>query len=362
MTRTKELKDVQGAALIEARVRRAIAIHFDPDTGAPFWLDRQRTLGINARRNIRSLGDLQVLGEMRPADLSERPLLDYVPRRYHAELGGYILGQTGGTTGGGAWTIYRQDEFEEAFITPFTVAAEFLGFPRGERWLFVGPSGPHIIGKVVRQMAEGQGSPDPFSVDFDARWAKKLPEETLAMRRYLAHVVEQAKRIIEQQEIGVIFTTPAVLGSLGEAMSAAQRTRVRGLHYGGMELRPEILAHFQRDVFPNAVHVSGYGNTLFGCTLELSSELGRVPRYFPYGSRLILEVVSAEGPAVAPGEQGVVRFTRLDDSFLIVRMRERDAASAVLPPSDAPSGFRLAGVCNPHSPATLAPRQSKGLY
>ena len=41
---------------------------------------------------------------------------------------------------------------------------------------------------------------------------------------------------------------------------------------------------------------------------------------------------------------------------------ERDAASAVLPPSDAPPGFALAGVCNPHSPKSLAPRQSKGLY
>lgn len=352
----------QGASIIDAKVCRTIATHFDPDSGTPYWLDRQAALGINARRDIRSYSDLQMLGEMTPSALSERSLRDYVPRRYHAELGGYVVGQTGGTTGGGAWTIYRPDEFEEAFITPFTVAAEFLGFPRGERWLFVGPSGPHIIGKVVRQMAEGQGSPDPFSVDFDARWAKKLPEDTLALRRYLAHVVEQAMRVIAAQDIGALFTTPAVLGALAEAMSPAQRARIRGVHYGGMELRPELLAHFQRDLFPGAIHVSGYGNTLFGCTLELSCDLGRTPRYFPYGSRLVLEVVDAQGRAAAPGETGVVRFTRLDDSFLIVRMRERDAASAVLPPSDAPPGFTLAGVCNPHSPIMLAPKQSKGLY
>ena len=137
MTHTIERKNSQGPSLIDARVRRAIATHFDPDSGTPYWLDRQAALSINARRDIRSFSDLQILGEMNPSDLSERSLRDHVPRRYHAELGGYIVGQTGGTTGGGAWTIYRPDEFEEAFITPFTVAAEFLGFPRGERWLFV---------------------------------------------------------------------------------------------------------------------------------------------------------------------------------------------------------------------------------
>lgn len=362
MTRIDAPDAPSGSSRTDARVRRVIGIHFDPDLGTPYWLDRQSSLGIDARREVRSIGCLSLLGTMRPSELAERPLMDFIPRRYHAGLAGYVLGQTGGTTGGGAWTIYRPDEFEEAFITPFSVAAAHVGFPRGERWLYVGPSGPHIIGKVVRGLAGGMGSADPFSVDFDARWAKKLPEDSLGMRRYLSHVVEQAMGIIHVQEIGVIFTTPRVLGALSEAMTQSQRSRVRGLHYGGMELRAEVLLKFQREVFPNAVHLSGYGNTLFGCTLELSTGLGRVPCYYPYGTRLVLEVVDCGGKAVAPGECGVVCFTRLDESFLIVRMLERDAAITAAPMSGAPAGYVHFGVSNPHSPASLAPQQARGLY
>lgn len=350
------------AADLEERLRRVLRVHFDPDLGTPYWLDRQRTLGIDARRDIRGPESLELLGEMLPKDLSARPLKDFLPRRFHDDLSGFIVGQTGGTTGGGAWTIYRPDEFDEAFITPFAVAAAHVGFPRAERWLYIGPSGPHIIGKVVARLSGHCGSHDPFSVDFDARWAKKLPGDSFAMKRYLAHVIEQALVVIQMQDIGVLFTTPAVLSSLAEAMTPDQRLRIRGIHYGGMELKPDALAHFQRDLFPRAVHLSGYGNTLFGCCMELDTTLNRIPEYFPFGSRLIMEVTTADGRPAPADQTGVVRFTRLDESCLIVRMLERDAASAVTPAPDAPAGFALPGVRGPHSPLSLAPQQAKGLY
>ncbi|MCX5689017.1 MAG: hypothetical protein NTV94_04390 [Planctomycetota bacterium] len=350
------------ADLTNERLERVLHAHFDPQGGTAYWLERQAALGVDVRREVRCIQDLKLLGDMKPSDLADRPLLDFIPRKFHKDLSGFVVGQTGGTTGGGVWTAYRPDEFEAAFITPFEVAARHVGFPTGQQWLFVGPSGPHIIGKVLRDLSASMGSHDPFSVDFDARWAKKLPDGSFAMERYLGHVVEQALRVIEQQEIGVLFTTPAVLTTLAEAMSPAQRSMIRGIHYGGMEVNPQLLSTLQREMFPEAVHLCGYGNTLFGCTLELDVECGRIPRYFPFGTRLLLEVVNpADQNAALPG-LGVVRFTRLDESCLIVRMLERDAASPTDVPEGAPSGFMHAGVENPHSPVSLAPRQAKGLY
>ena len=344
------------------RLRRLMRLHFDPDLGTPFWLDRARALGLDPRRDVRTAADLALFGDMKPADLSGRPLADFIPRRFHADLAGYVLGQTGGTTGGGVWTAYRADEFEAAFITPFELAAAHVGFPRGEPWLFVGPSGPHIIGKVLRSLAARLGSHDPFSVDFDARWAKKLPDGSFALDRYLAHVVEQSLAVLTTQEIGVLFTTPAVLGALADAMTPAQRGRIRGIHYGGMELPAAALERFQRDVFPDAVHLSGYGNTLFGCCLELDTRPGRTPVYFPYGERLLMEVADPSGRPASPGAEGTVRFTRLDETSLIIRMLERDAGAAETPPPNAPPGFAGSGIRGPHSPPSLAPRQAKGLY
>jgi phenylacetate-coenzyme A ligase PaaK-like adenylate-forming protein len=296
----------------------AIASHFDPVWGTPFWLERVAALGVNPGA-IRSLRDLHDLGGTTQADLLSRPLSDFIPRRYHDRLHEFVIGQTGGTTGPGAWTAYREDEFHAAFIEPFIVAARHVGFPRRQPWLYVGPSGPHIIGKAMQRLARALESPDPFSVDFDPRWAKKLPPGSFAQERYLRHVVEQAMHVIERQPIGVLFTTPPVLARLVREMTESQRLRIRGVHYGGIALSPALLREFQEQWLPESVHLSGYGNTLFGCALELNPKSGRELDYFPFGDRLILEVVDDEGQPVAEG-RGRVRFTRLDESFLILRM------------------------------------------
>ncbi len=344
------------------RLQRVVALHFDPELGTPYWLDRAGSLGLDPLRDIRTAEDLVRLGDMTPDDLWGRPLAEFVPRAFHSALKSFVLGQTGGTTGGGTWTAYREDEFHEAFVRPFAVAAGHVGFPRGAQWLYVGPSGPHIIGKVAVHLAHSVGSGDPFSVDFDARWAKKLTEGSFARDRYTQHVVDQAVAVVRTQEIGVLFTTPVVLARLAARMTADQRERIRGVHYGGMAISPQELERFQLELFPNAVHLSGYGNTLFGCCLELTCLPGRPLDYHPYGSRLLLEVVNDRGEPVPDGEVGTVRFTRLDESMLLVRMRERDVASRIAVPESAPNGFALPGVRNPGMSVSAAPSMSLGLY
>jgi len=346
----------------DSRLRDVINLHFDPRHGSRFWLDRAGILGIDARRDVRTVADLYRLGEMSPEELRNKPLRHFVPNALHAQWHRLIVGQTGGTTGPGAWTAYLDEEFQEAFVSPFVVAAKHVGFPCRQTWLFVGPSGPHVIGKVVRSLANAMGSCDPFSVDFDPRWAKKLPRDSFAFNRYLDHVVQQAMAVIEEQSVTVLFATPAVLSRLGVVMTDEQRHSIRGVHYGGMALSSAELARFQTVIFPNAVHLSGYGNTLFGCCLELDVSPGRPLVYYPFGDRLIFETVSADGGPLAPGQRGQVCFTRLDRTMLIVRMRERDEASLISPPAGAPIGFHGMGVQEPNSPITLAPTQQPGLY
>ncbi len=41
-----------------------IAIHFDPDHGARYWLNKENELGIKAIDEIKTLDDLKVLGPM----------------------------------------------------------------------------------------------------------------------------------------------------------------------------------------------------------------------------------------------------------------------------------------------------------
>lgn len=346
--------DAQSA--VEARLARVLAVHFDPECGTPFWLDRAAKLGIDPRRDIHHIDDLQLLGETTQQELRSRPIRDLIPRRFHRQLDQFLIAQTGGATGDGVWTAWRRDEFEAAFITPFVEAAPFVGFPEREPWLYVGPTGPHIIGRAARVLARRMGGPEPFMVDFDPRWARKLAPGSFASQRYLEHVVDQAMAVIRSQDVGVLFATPPALLRLADRMSPEERERIRGVHYGGMALQADSLRDLQLEHFPNAAHLSGYGNTLFGCCLELSAAPDRSLDYFPHGDRLTFDV-DASGP-----DAGVVRFTRLDESFLIIRMPERDRSVLVPPPKLAPSGFVLPGLRNPTPRNTTGQIAVRGLY
>jgi len=344
---------------MDQRVRDVVAEHLDPATGSRFWIERAAALGIEPSGAIRGIDDLSRLGEMTPEDLQQRPLLDFIPRRYHDKPEQLIIGQTAGTTGSGTWTAYLPDEFHAAFVEPFAAAAAHVGFPGAESWLFVGPSGPHIIGQAARAIARTAGSAEPFSVDFDPRWCRKLPKGSVGARRYLHHVVEQAMAVVASQPIGVLFSTPPVLLEMAEAMTEAERARVRGVHYGGMAIDEDTLRRLQDEAFPGAVHLAGYGNTLFGCCLEVRTTRGRTLDYYPYGDRLLLETVDEDGTAVASGR---VRVTRLDRSMLIVRMLERDHAEQILPTADSPAGFTGPGLRNPQTKESGVIRPIAGLY
>jgi hypothetical protein len=355
---------------VEARLREVLALHFHPENGSLYWLRRQAELGWDVCDRVRTIDDLWLLGPTPLADLRRFPLCDFIPRRFHDDLSGFILGETAGTSGEPRVTAYRCDEFEEAFVAPFVEAAEATGFPRREPWLWIGPSGPHIIGKAVREVARAMGSMDPFSVDFDPRWAKRLAEGSLSRQRYLAHVIEQALDLLQREPVGVLFTTPPVLAALVQRMTDTQREAIHGVHYGGMALTAAQLNEF-RAAFPSAVHLSGYGNTLFGVVMETADGPREALDYFPRGERVIFEIVEFCGaddtawpPRICPrGRTGQVVFHRLDESCLLVGVAERDEAQRIEPsPAAEALGWGRDGLRNPAPPAPLAPRLQVGLY
>lgn len=339
------------------RLRRILALHFDARNGSAYWLERQAALDFDVCDEIQTFADLERLGTMSPATLAERPLLDFVPRSLHESRKDWILAQTGGATGNPVWTAYSPAEFEAAFVTPFSAAAAHVGFPRGGVWLYAGPSGPHIIGQAAQRLARACDSPQPFSVDFDPRWARKLPAGSFGERRYLQHIVDQAQAIVDTQDVEILFTTPALLRALAASMTTTQRNRIRGVHYGGTQLHAAALAEFQVKWFPRAVHLSGYGNTLFGCCLELDVSPGRVPTYFPHGNRLLFH---ASGPTPASPRRPL-SFSRLDETMLLIHVVERDAAELVSPPENAPDGFQCPGVRNVR-PVEESSAPAVGLY
>ncbi len=335
-----------------------IAIHFDPVNGSRYWLNKENELGIKAIDEIRTLADLKILGPMSESDLRKYPIEYFIPKAFLNRKCDFILGETAGTTGRPKVTAYREDEFYMAFVDWFGYVAEKRGFPTGGNWLWVGPSGPHIIGKAVRPVAKRMGSMDPFSIDFDPRWAKKLKPGTFGSRRYLEHILEQTLDILETQKISVLYTTPLILDALSGQMSIEQRHEIRGVHYGGVAIGKYTYRKFKEEYFPEAVHISGYGNTLFGLCLEIEASNTYDLEYYPPGPRMVVQVVSTEtgfkpsrdrlSALVDYGYSGQVVFHRLDESLFIPNMFERDRAIRIAPTRAVREyGVMQDGVKNP---------------
>jgi len=345
---------------VEARLARVLEEHFDPRWGSPWWLERARELGFDPRREIGRVADLERLPPIPREALASLPVERFVPRRHHERRRDWIVSETGGTTGPPARTVFLADEFHAAFVAPFVAAAERMGFPRERSWLYLGPSGPHVIGKAARACARALGAMDPFAVDLDPRWVRRLPPGSLARRRYTAHVLEQAEAILASQDVGVLFATPPLVAALGERLPRALREAIVGVHLGGMAAEPGFWKQLGEAWFPSAVALGGYGNSLAGVCPQLGPTGPDGPEYFPYGDRLVLDVVGEGGET--GDARGRVRFHRLDPGALLPGMLERDVARRAVCDASVGDGFGGDGVRDPRPAETAAPSDEEGLY
>ena len=252
---------------------------------------RQQQLGWTALDRVRTPNDLWLLGPMPMADLRRFPRAGLRSTGSSRSVAAFRRWRDGGNKRRALRTAYREDEFQAAFVTPFLRVAEATGFPRGEPWLWVGPSGPHIIGKVVRELARQTGSMDPFSVDFDPRWAKRLADGSTGRQRYPRSRYDPgAGRDAPRGHRRPLSSHPRPWPPWPRASATISTEAIRGIHYGGMSLTPEVVNDF-RAAFPRAVHLAGYGNTLFGVVMEDRRRSSMALDYFPLGDRVQFHVV-----------------------------------------------------------------------
>jgi len=301
-----------------------LRLHTDPRWGSPYWQDRFHEEALS----IQSVLDEPMALQPMDLDVLRDQPLDYFLSRRATEEGGFLItGETSGFSGKPVVTAFTEPEFTAGFVTPFLRRAEEVGFPTRSRWLWAGPTGPHIIGKAVREILRTVDGVDPFAVDFDPRWSKKLPARSMPAERYFRHVCEQVMAILSTQQVDVVFSTPPVIAWLAENLSREARSRIRGVHYGGMALDHATYRAF-RKAFDQAVHLSGYGNSLFGVFLE-EGLTADGPVYGTTSERVCVDIIRRVDGRLErcdSGESGHVMFSRYDESMLILNMVEQDRA------------------------------------
>jgi hypothetical protein len=333
-----------------------LADHFDPCWGSPYWLRRRENLNFDPLRDLYSFEDLVAFGPFQEEDLRTYPVSDFVPKKYHARIPDFVYSETGGTTGSPKAVYFSRTEFRLGFIDPFLEVCRHVGWPVGEKWLFLGPSGPHVIGQVLEPICRAMGSPPPLKVDFDPRWALKLTERSTAKARYREHLLDQAVYLLQKEDPRILFGTPQLLERLAARLDEGPRARILGVHYGGTSLSPEQYSYFRNVLFPNAVHLSGYGNSLVGVAFEAGTGEADRLLYYPSSNRHRIRVIPLDDASlserlavdVATGETGQIVVSRIDPTFFLPNLVERDRAECVLASGNSTAlGWSDQGISNP---------------
>lgn len=309
-------------------VRHVVDIHFHPAHGAPFWLGREKELGIDARRDIRTYDDLALLGFFPMDALRTRNVLEFLPAGLAKDRGKLRVQETGGTTGTPARIAVRDfygpvNQFMNWYLD------EVTGFPRGGNWLFIGPTGPHGVSDSTRQMAETRGGMC-YLIDLDPRFIKVLYQhgDMKTVGLYMEHIRRQAYGILDTQQIDVLGTTPILIQALAPELKERGH-KFSGMMYGGTQLTKDLYHLLRTEYFPGAVHTAVYGNTLMGGALLGPPDAGVSEIvYYPMEPLVKFDVVDPQQPEKRVGleQTGQVCITVLSEERFLPRVLERDQA------------------------------------
>ena len=341
-------------------VRHLVDVHFHPTQGTPFWLERSKELGIDARKDIRCYDDLSLLGFFPLDALRTRNVLEFLPAAIAKDRCKLKVQETGGTTGAPARVAVR-DFFEPVNRFMNWYLDEVAGFPRGENWLFIGPTGPHGIAQSTQQMAQTRGGMCYF-IDLDPRFIRVLyqKQDMKTLGAYMEHVRRQAFGILDTQEIHVLGTTPVLIQALAPELKK-RGYRFSGMMYGGTQLTADLLNLLSTEYYPDAVHTAVYGNTLMGGALLAPVRPGNVNIvYYAMEPLVKIEVVDPERPERTVGmhESGQVCISVLSEERFLPRILERDQAERwdVLP------ALGWEGVANVRPLSKLQSTITEGVY
>ncbi|MBQ1099047.1 AMP-dependent synthetase [Streptomyces sp. TG1A-60] len=359
-------------AVSDEHARAVVRRHLHPETGSPFWLERDRRLGTDAYARVDGWESAQELLAFRDESDQEayeeasrrRPVEDFIPADVVRDADFLWAAQTGGTTGlpkhatwGGAYWKHVSEFSHYAMDTH--------GIPRDCNWLYISPMGPHTIGRLVVDWAESRGGMC-FSIDLDPRIVKIFGEEgmTDAYNRYVQHIWDQVTAVLQSQRIGVIYGTARLLEMLPEYVDARLLKDVRGVVHAGTTLPVQSHKLLREDVFPGVPVLGMYGSSTTSISWQKPFEPEDEHKlvYIPSSPSVSIDVVGEDNVPVAFGEEGRVRVWRLTHDQLLPGFLERDRARRVQPYGAAAELFPWAWIGDPFSPEFTEGRRVEGVY
>ena len=317
-------------------LQAAMDWHFSPETGSSFWLERARSLGFDPRKDVRCFDDLKLFPNV-ANELRDVPARDLIPRGYGADPDIVGVYESGGTTGPPKRIVLLRDWWDR-MLSWHLQHVEAAGIPRGRDWLALAPSGPHIVGEMVREQAVRLGG-IRFAIDMDPRWVKKLiaAGKVDEAEAYAEHLIDQAAFVLRTQGIGVLMSTPPLLERLARRDDLVDlvRSKLQAIVWGGAHMDPDTRRLYRTEVFPGVALTGGYGSTMVlgGAVERLDADPDGPCIFDGYSPYITFCVVDRETHRTVPyGDRGQVVMNHVSRSFLLPNNLERDMATRVRPP------------------------------
>ncbi|MDN5383865.1 MULTISPECIES: phenazine biosynthesis protein [Streptomyces] len=354
------LEEEIGSLSAEEHLRAVLEWHFDERTGSPFWLRKRTELGFDPLRDITGLADLRRFPDV-SAELRTVPVDDLIPAGSKGRPVGVY--ESGGTLGAPKRIIESTSRARSlAWVNSVLTDHDF---PQGVHWLHIGPTGPHIVGRSMRLLAEMRGG-ICFTVDFDPRWVKRLIADGRRDEAdaYVQHVLDQAELIVTHQRVGVLFITPPVLEALCARPALHERLtgRLGGLIWSGTSISAGTLRLVEEEYFPGTTVVGLYGNSLMGIAPQLPRDRYPAHRcvFRTHQPQSVVEVVDPQtGARVPVGERGRVLVHLLSQDMFLPNVAERDSVVRAGTPEGA-HGDDVADI-RPYTP-TAGTTVIEGVY
>jgi phenylacetate-coenzyme A ligase PaaK-like adenylate-forming protein len=317
-------------------IQAAMEWHFSPTTGSPYWLKRARSLEFDPRADVKRFEDLALFPNVTD-ELRDVRAHDLIPRGYGPDPDVVGVFESGGTTGAPKRIVMLRDWWDR--MHAWQVAhLDARGVPRNRDLLALFPSGPHMVGQMMRSQAAALGGLS-FAIDMDPRWVKKLIAAGKADEAdaYAEHLIDQAAFVLQTQDIGVLMSTPPLLERLArrEALVDLVRQKVQAIWWGGAHMDADTRHLYRTEVFPGVVLDGGYGSTMvLGAASERLDLTDDDPCIFdPFSPYVTFSVVDpGTSRPVEYGERGQVVMNHVSRSFLLPNNLERDMATRIRPP------------------------------
>jgi phenylacetate-coenzyme A ligase PaaK-like adenylate-forming protein len=300
----------------EAFLRTAIAWHFGVDTGSPFWLRAADALDFDPLTDVQTFADLRQFPNL-VDKLRTVPVEHMIP----------LIFESGGTTGAPKRTAQLPDWVEQVTrwqVEDFTAG----GFVAGRGLLCLMPSGPHGVGHFDRVVAERLGSMF-HPIDLDPRWVKKLGARsaTSEMAAYVGHVLEQARHVLETQDVVNLHATPPLIEAIArdDGLVDLVNAKIRYLLLSGAHVDMDTL-DLLRQIFPDTAIAMAFGSTMV-LSQAATRVVGDSLIFDPRSPYVVFWVIDPETGAEVPyGERGQVVMNHISKGMFIPNNLERDTA------------------------------------